>query len=228
MYSSGVRIIIWMCAIFYLLQHLYFPITHELFGMAYLGHPNFNTIQFLTYGFLHGDTMHIFVNMLMLAIFGTKIENEFGTRNLFVLFVITIICGGIAQQANQMILINSAFGTYFPLPPSNFFEQVKLSTEYGREALTTFNRITIGASAGVFGIMLAYTTLFPKQRLGLPWFKTTMSARLIIGIYVIGEIYMLLYDPQPNVAHFAHLAGGLGGFLLAKLWMKSKLDENNA
>jgi membrane associated rhomboid family serine protease len=228
MYSSGVRIIIWMCAIFYLLQHLYFPITHELFGMAYLGHPNFNTIQFLTYGFLHGDTMHIFVNMLMLAIFGTKIENEFGTRNLFVLFVITIICGGIAQQANQMILINSAFGTYFPLPPSNFFEQVKLSTEYGREALTTFNRITIGASAGVFGIMLAYTTLFPKQRLGLPWFKTTMSARLIIGIYVIGEIYMLLYDPQPNVAHFAHLAGGLGGFLLAKLWMKSKLDKNNA
>jgi len=228
MYSGGVRIIIWMCAIFYLLQHLYFPITHELFGMAYLGHPNFSSIQFLTYGFLHGDTMHIFVNMLMLAIFGTKIENEFGTRNLFVLFVITIICGGIAQQANQMIQINQAFGTYFPLPPHDFFEQIKMSTEYGREALATFNRITIGASAGVFGIMLAYTTLFPKQRLGLPWFKTTMSTRLIIGIYVIGEIYMLLYDPQPNVAHFAHLAGGLSGFLLAKLWMKSKLNENNA
>ena len=57
MYSSGVRIIIWMCAIFYLLQHLYFPITHEMFGMAYLGHPNFNVIQFLTYGFLHGDAV---------------------------------------------------------------------------------------------------------------------------------------------------------------------------
>ena len=156
MYSSGVRIIIWMCAIFYLLQHLYFPITHELFGMAYLGHPNFNAIQFVTYGFLHGDTMHIFVNMLMLAIFGTKIENEFGTRNLFVLFVITIICGGIAQQANQMILVNHAFGTYFPLPPLDFFEQIKMSTEYGREALATFNRITIGASAGVFGLSLIH------------------------------------------------------------------------
>jgi len=225
MYSGGVRIIIWMCAIFYLLQHLYFPITHELFGMAYLGHPNFSSIQFLTYGFLHGDAMHIFVNMLMLAVFGTKIENEVGIRNLFVLFVITIICGGIAQQINQMILVNSAFGTYFPLPPTDFFEQIKMSTEYGREALTTFNRITVGASAGVFGIMLAYTTLFPKQRLGLPWFKATMSARLIIGIYVIGEIYMLLYNPQPNVAHVAHLSGGLGGFLLAKLWMKSKCSK---
>ena len=39
-------------------------------------------------------------------------------------------------------------------------------TEYGRDAVTTFNRITIGASAGVFGIMLAYTTLFPTHRLG--------------------------------------------------------------
>ena len=226
MYSGGVRIIIWMCAIFYLLQHLYFPITHEMFGMAYLGHPNFNAIQFLTYGFLHGDAIHIFVNMLMLAIFGTKIENEFGTRNLFVLFVITIICGGIAQQANQMIMVNNAFGTYFPLPPSDFFDQVKMSAEYGREALATFSRITVGASAGVFGILLAYTTLFPNQRLGLPWFTTTMSARLLIGIYVIGETYMLLYNPQPNVAHVAHLAGGLGGFLIALLWTKT--TKNNA
>ena len=226
MYSGGVRIIIWMCAIFYLLQHLYFPITHQMFGMAYLGHPNFNVIQFVTYGFLHGDAVHIFVNMLMLAIFGTKIENEFGIRNLFVLFVITIICGAIAQQANQMIMVNNAFGTYFPLPPSDFFDQVKMSAEYGRDALATFNRITVGASAGVFGIMLAYTTLFPKQRLGLPWFTTTMSARLLIGIYVIGETYMLLYNPQPNVAHIAHLAGGLGGFLLALFWTKT--TKNNA
>tara|TARA_B100000282_G_C31719683_1_gene485331 strand:+ start:411 stop:1082 length:672 start_codon:yes stop_codon:yes gene_type:complete len=223
MYSGGVRIIIWMCAIFYLLQHLYFPITHQMFGMAYLGHPNFNVIQFVTYGFLHGDAVHIFVNMLMLAIFGTKIENEFGIRNLFTLFVITTICGGIAQQANQMIMVNNAFGTYFPLPPSDFFDQVKMSAEFGRDALATFNRITVGASAGVFGIMLAYTTLFPNQRLGLPWLKTTMSARLLISIYVIGEIYMLLYNPQPNVAHIAHLAGGFGGFLLASFWKQKSM-----
>lgn len=219
MYSAGVRVIIWMCAIFYLLQHLYFPITHEMFGMAYIGHPNFKPMQFLTYGFLHGDAVHIFVNMLMLAIFGTKIENEFGIKNLFALFAITIICGGLAQQIYQMTLIYEAFGAYFPSPPVNFFEQVKLSTEYGKDALATFNRVTVGASAGVFGIMLAYTTLFPKQRLGLPWFKTTMSARLLISIYVIGEVYLFLFNPQLNVAHIAHLAGGLGGVLLARFWM---------
>ena len=219
MYSGGVRIIIWMCAIFYLLQHLYFPLTHELFGMAYIGHLNFRPTQFLTYGFLHADAVHIFVNMLILAVFGTKIEKEFGIKNLFALFVITVICGGLAQQIYQMTRVYEAFGTYFPSQPLNFFEQVKLSTEYGRDAFATFNRITVGASAGVFGVMLAYTTLFPKQRLGLPWFKTTMSARLLIGIYVIGEVYLFLFNPQSNVAHVAHLAGGLGGFLLARFWM---------
>ena len=125
-----------------------------------------------------------------------------------------------------MTMVNETFGTFFPSTTSRFFEQVKMSAEYGKDALATFNRITVGASAGVFGIMLAYTTLFPKQRLGLPWFKTTMSARLLISIYVIGEIYMLLYNPQPNVAHIAHLAGGLGGFLLALFWTKTK--KNNA
>ena len=219
MYSVGVRVIIWMCAIFYLLQHLYFPITHEIFGMAYIGHPNFKPMQILTYGFLHGDAVHIFVNMLILAIFGTKIEKEFGIKNLFALFVITIICGGLAQQIYQMTQVYEALGTYFPPPPLDFFEQVKLSTKYGSEAFATFSRITVGASAGVFGIMLAFTTLFPKQRLGLPWFRFTISSRLLIAIYLFGEIYFLFFNPQPNVAHIAHLAGGLGGFLLARFWM---------
>ena len=80
------------------------------------------------------------------------------------------MCGGLAQQINQMLIINNHFGTYFPIPPIDFYEQIKMAQEFGKDALADFNRITIGASAGVFGIMLAYTTLFPYQRLGL-WIK---------------------------------------------------------
>ena len=103
----------------------------------------------------------------MLAIFGTRIEANFGTKNLFALFAFATMCGGLAQQINQMLIINNHFGTYFPIPPIDFYEQIKMAQEFGKDALADFNRITIGASAGVFGIMLAYTTLFPYQRLGL-------------------------------------------------------------
>ena len=227
MYSNGVRILIWMCAIFYLLQHLYFPITHEWFGMAYVGHPNFKPMQLLTYGFLHGDAVHIFVNMLMLAVFGTKVEHRFGIKNFFALFAIATISGGVAQQISQGLMIHEAFGTYFPKPPLDMYQSIQYSVEYGAEALRTYHRLTVGASAGVFGVMLAFTCLFPNQRLGLPFLKTTMSARLLIIIYVIGELYMFFYKTNTNIAHIAHLAGALCGLLIALLW-KRNLTKNNA
>ena len=89
MYTSGVRIIILVCSIFYLLQHLYYPLVSEMFGLAYIGHPNFNSLQLLTYTFLHGDAYHIFINMLMLVVFGPRIEQSVGIKNLFILFALS-------------------------------------------------------------------------------------------------------------------------------------------
>lgn len=221
MYTPGVRIIIWICAIFYLLQHLYYPLVSEMFGLAYIGHPNFNSLQLLTYTFLHGDAFHIFINMFMLVIFGPRIEQSVGIKNLFVLFVLSSIGGAVAQTMFTMFSVYSVFGTLFPIAPLDFYEQVQFSLMHGHEALATFNRITIGASAGVFGVMLAFTCMFPTQRLGLPLISITISARLIVIIYVVSEIYMTIYDPSPNVAHYAHIGGAIVGLLLALYWRKT-------
>jgi len=228
MYTSGVRIIIWICAIFYLLQHLYYPLVSEMFGLAYIGHPNFNSLQLLTYTFLHGDAFHIFINMFMLAIFGPRIEQSVGIQNLFVLFVLSSIGGAVAQTMFTMFSVYTAFGTLFPIAPLDFYEQVQFSLIHGHEASATFNRITIGASAGVFGVMLAFTCMFPTQRLGLPLLNITLSARLIMIIYVVGEIYMAIYDPTPNIAHYAHIGGAIVGLLLALYWRNSLKSKNNA
>tara|TARA_B110000858_G_C17728895_1_gene439049 strand:+ start:534 stop:1220 length:687 start_codon:yes stop_codon:yes gene_type:complete len=228
MYTPGVRIIIWMCAIFYLLQHLYYPLVSEIFGLAYIGHPNFNSLQLLTYTFLHGDAFHIFINMFMLAIFGPRIEQSVGIQNLFVLFVLSSIGGAVAQTMFTMFSVYNAFGTLFPIAPLDFYEQVQFSLTYGREALELFSRITIGASAGVFGVMLAFTCMFPTQRLGLPLLNITLSARLIVIIYVVGEIYMAIYDPTPDIAHYAHIGGAIVGLLLALYWRNSLKSKNNA
>ena len=228
MYTPGVRIIIWMCAIFYLLQHLYYPLVSEMFGLAYIGHPNFNSLQLLTYTFLHGDAFHIFINMFMLAIFGPRIEQSVGIKNLFVLFVLSSIGGAVAQTIFTMFSVYNVFGTLFPIAPLDFYEQVQFTLMHGRDALATFNRITIGASAGVFGVMLAFTCMFPTQRLGLPLLNITISARLIVIIYVVSEIYMAIYDPTPNIAHYAHIGGAIVGLLLALYWRKTISKKNNA
>lgn len=228
MYSSGVRVLIWMCVIFYLLQHMYFPIVHDLFGLAYIGHPNFKSIQFLTYGFLHGDMYHIFFNMFFLAVFGSKIESELGTKNLFALFALAVVCGGIAQQISHMISVYDAFGTMFPLPPTDFYEQVKFSVKYGGDSLALFNRITLGASAGVFGCMLAFTCLFPRERLNIPLLPLSFSTRLLVIIYVVSELIHITTGPSVEIAHSAHLGGAFAGLVLGLIWRRTLKSKNNA
>lgn len=71
----------------------------------------------------------------------------------------------------------------------------------------------IGASAGVFGIMLAYALLFPRQRIMLLIPPIPLPARVFVGIYAILELYFGITGTQQGVAHFAHLGGLVGGWV---------------
>ncbi|MEE9406306.1 MAG: rhomboid family intramembrane serine protease, partial [Candidatus Aenigmarchaeota archaeon] len=44
--------------------------------------------QFFTYMFLHGDPMHLFINMFVLIIFGQQVERHLGWKNFLLLYVI--------------------------------------------------------------------------------------------------------------------------------------------
>lgn len=221
MYTTGVRILVWMCVLTYLMQHIYYPVVEKLLGLAYIGHQNFSVFQFVTYAFVHGDVFHILINMLMLVIFGSHIEKFLGINKLFTVFTLSVITGGIFEMISNMMAIHSITGTYFPPIAMDFYDQVKYSMEYGSEFTSTFNRITIGASAGVFGCMIAFTTMFPKERIGFFFLPFSFSARLVIVCYVAMEIYSALFRSIPNVAHFAHLGGALAGLLVGLYWAKT-------
>ena len=72
---------------------------------------------------------------------------------------------------------------------------------------------TVGASGGVFGLLLAYAVLFPRRRLMLIFPPIPMPAWLFVTLYGVIELTMGLTGAQPGVAHFAHIGGMLGGFL---------------
>ena len=71
----------------------------------------------------------------------------------------------------------------------------------------------IGASAGVFGILLAYALLFPRNKIMLLIPPIPMPARVFVGLYAAAELYMGVSGTQQGVAHFAHLGGLIGGWL---------------
>lgn len=231
MYPSGIRCLIWVCALMYLCQHIYYPVVDYMFGLSYIGSNNFDILQLVTYGFLHGDVYHIVINMIVLIVFGSRIEIVFGARNLLALFLISTILGGVVETCATMYNINKFTGTFFPVYPVDLFEQLMLSLEYGTGYLSEINKVVIGASAGVFGCMIAYTYLFPKARLSLPFLSSfSISARLLVLLYILNEIYFIVYNPIENVAHFAHLGGAIGGLLVSFTWKRTiakKMEERH-
>jgi membrane associated rhomboid family serine protease len=76
---------------------------------------------------------------------------------------------------------------------------------------------TVGASGGLFGLLLAYAMLFPNRTI-LLFFVIPMKAKWLVALYGILELYQGIYVMNSGVAHFAHLGGMLGGLLVLRYW----------
>ena len=72
----------------------------------------------------------------------------------------------------------------------------------------------VGASGGVFGLLLAYGMYFPHRKLMLIFLPIPLPAWLFVTLYAIAELLFGVTGTMPGVAHFAHLGGMVGGFLM--------------
>ena len=79
---------------------------------------------------------------------------------------------------------------------------------------------TVGASGGVFGLLLAYGMFFPKRTVILIFPPIPMPAWLFVTLYGLIELYLGVTGTQAGVAHFAHLGGMLGGYILIRQWRR--------
>jgi membrane associated rhomboid family serine protease len=76
----------------------------------------------------------------------------------------------------------------------------------------------IGASGGVFGILLAFAWYFPRQRIILLFPPIPMPAWLFVTLYGLLELFFGVTGTEAGVAHFAHLGGMAGGALCILYW----------
>ena len=76
---------------------------------------------------------------------------------------------------------------------------------------------TVGASGGLFGLLFAFAMMFPN-RVILLFFVIPMKARYLVALYGLLELYQGVYVMNSGVAHFAHLGGMVGGFLMIRYW----------
>ncbi|AUB78318.1 rhomboid family intramembrane serine protease [Spiribacter roseus] len=166
------------------------PLGTEALSAQYVGGvPGFQIWQLVTYGFLHGGLLHLFVNMFALWMFGTSLERFWGSRPFLGFYLVCLVGAGLIQLVVATLAADS--GNLYP---------------------------TIGASGAVFGILLGFAMMFPEQQLMLLFPPIPIKAKYFVLFYGAFELYAGVTGSMSGVAHFAHLGGMAFGFLMITYW----------
>lgn len=80
----------------------------------------------------------------------------------------------------------------------------------------------VGASGGVFGLLLAFGMTFPNRMILLLLPPIPMKAKYMVVLFGLLELYLGLSGRAPGIANFAHLGGMLFGFVLLQRWKSAR------
>ena len=80
----------------------------------------------------------------------------------------------------------------------------------------------VGASGGVFGLLLAFGMTFPNRIIVLLFPPIPMKAKYMVVLFGLLELYFGLSGRTPGIANFAHLGGMLFGFVLLRRWTRAR------
>lgn len=153
-----------------------------------LGSGGFEVWQIVTSAFMHGSLPHLLFNMLALFMFGGQIERLFGRREFTLYYFVCLIVSSLLQ----LVVLR-----YF---------------------LHDFQTPTIGASGAIFGLLLAFGMLYPHEKIFFMFIPVPISAWLFVTGYALIELFSGVLGWMPGVAHFSHLGGMLGGYVMIQYW----------
>jgi membrane associated rhomboid family serine protease len=195
---SAVKILIAVNVLVFGLQNVSKGAMEVLFALWPLqpieGVVNFHLWQVVTYAFLH-DTRNI--THLLFNMLGLWMFGAEIERYVGPRRLLTCYFASVITAALTQLFIPALFGA----PPG----------------------VTVGASGGVFGLLLAYAFMFPTRKV-IPLFPPIpMPAWLFAAIYAGIELFLGVTGTLSGIAHFAHLGGMVGSALVILQWRFARL-----
>jgi membrane associated rhomboid family serine protease len=164
------------------------------------GHVYFHVWQIVTYSFLH-DTQNYF-------------------HLLFNMFALWMFGAEIERYVGAKRLLACYFASVVTAALAQLLVPFVVPAPFGP---------TLGASGGVFGLLLAYAMMFPKRKV-IPLIPPIpMPAWLFATIFASLELFLGVTGTLSGIAHFAHLGGMVGSALVVMQWRASaraRMEKN--
>jgi len=146
----------------------------------------------ITYMFMHGNIMHLLMNMLIFFFMGKMLEQYLGSKKTLSIYIIGGIFGALIY-----------FGAHNIFPLLNARGHIPM----------------VGASASVMAILAAIATYAPNVEVHV---FGMIKVKLYVIAILYGVIDLMSIGSMDGVAHFAHLGGALWGFLYISQFRKGK------
>jgi membrane associated rhomboid family serine protease len=144
--------------------------------------------QLVTYCFLHFGLLHYAFNMLGIWMFGSSFDDAWGRRRFYELFFFGVLGAGLFAIAVSYL---------------------------SRGVLGSPNGFTIGASGGVYAILMAFGIVFGENEIILIPFPFRIKAKYFVAILVLFTAALSLQE-RGGISELAQMGGLLFGYVYVK------------
>lgn len=205
----------------------------ELLALYLPEHSDFHYWQYLSSMFMHGSLSHLLFNMLALWMFGVALERLWGSTRFLLFYLICGIGAGLiynaintyqfGQLTQQLQALGLTAEDLQRLVTRGEYRTnvLGLTPELVRDYYFAYNSSTVGASGAIYGVLVAFAFCFPNTKLLFLFVPVPIAAKYfvpaIISLDLLSGItgFSIFGD---NVAYFAHVGGGVVGFILILLF----------
>ncbi len=120
---------------------------NDLLGLHYITAPDFKPHQFVTYLFMHGSLTHLFFNMFAVWMFGSVLENTWGSKRFLIYYLITGFGAALIQYVVFYFEIGPVMDSVNALQSNltvenfeNFVNSPDFQNKVSREFYYTFDK----------------------------------------------------------------------------------------
>jgi membrane associated rhomboid family serine protease len=167
---------------------------------------------FVTYAFIHGDLMHLGVNVVGLLPFGTAVARRFGPARFLALFAATATAGAITHLATHgrelvpMIGASAAVSGFMAAAIRFAFQKGGPLGMFRRTDPAAYRIPAAPLSVALrdFRVLaflivwFGFNTLFGIGSVNMPGVEQTIAWQAHIGGFLAGLLLFALFDPVPR------------------------------